>query len=52
MLVYEGEGTRIELPPTERGYELFQQLVDNLIHRRQQINAEKLAAQQDQHTKS
>ncbi|MBQ7219755.1 MAG: helix-turn-helix transcriptional regulator [Synergistaceae bacterium] len=40
MLVFEGEGTRIELPPTERGYELFQQLVENLIHRRRQINAE------------
>ena len=31
MLVYEGEGTRIELPPTEKGYELFNRLVDNLI---------------------
>lgn len=31
MLVFEGEGTRIELPPTEKGYELFTKLVDNLI---------------------
>ncbi|MBQ6774447.1 MAG: helix-turn-helix transcriptional regulator [Synergistaceae bacterium] len=31
MLVYEGEGTRIELPPTEKGYELFNRLVENLI---------------------
>ena len=34
MLVFEGEGTRIELPPTERGYELFSKLVDNLVSRR------------------
>lgn len=34
MLVFEGEGTRIELPPTERGYELFSKLVDNLISRK------------------
>lgn len=34
MLVYEGEGTRIELPPTEKGYELFNRLVDNLISKR------------------
>ena len=47
MLVFEGEGTRIELPPTERGYELFQQLVDNLINRKKQINAEKSSSQQD-----
>ncbi|MBQ7215762.1 MAG: helix-turn-helix transcriptional regulator [Synergistaceae bacterium] len=40
MLVFEGEGTRIELPPTEKGYEIFQQLVANLINRRRQINAE------------
>ncbi len=42
MLVYEGEGTRIELPPTEKGYELFQNLVQNLMNNRknleQQIN--------------
>ena len=34
MLVFEGEGTRIELPPTEKGYELFNRLVDNLINRK------------------
>ena len=34
MLVYEGEGTRIELPPTEKGYELFQKLIENMLHRR------------------
>ncbi len=34
MLVFEGEGTRIELPPTERGYELFSKLVENLINRK------------------
>ena len=47
MLVFEGEGTRIELPPTERGYELFQQLVENLIHRRKQINSEASSSQQN-----
>ncbi len=40
MLVFEGEGTRIELPPTEKGYEIFQQLIANLINRKRQINAE------------
>ena len=40
MLVFEGEGTRIELPPTERGYELFNKLVENLIQRRRQLNEE------------
>ncbi len=34
MLVFEGEGTRIELPPTDRGYELFTKLVENLINRK------------------
>ncbi len=34
MLVFEGEGTRIELPPTDRGYELFAKLVENLMSRR------------------
>lgn len=34
MLVFEGEGTRIELPPTDKGYELFSKLVENLISRR------------------
>ena len=33
MLVFEGEGTRIELPPTDKGYELFNKLVENLINR-------------------
>ena len=31
MLVFEGEGLRVELPPTEKGYELFTKLVDNFI---------------------
>lgn len=34
MLVFEGEGTRIELPPTEKGYELFQRLIDNMMQKR------------------
>ena len=34
MLVFEGEGTRIELPPTDKGYELFTKLVENLISNR------------------
>ena len=34
MLVFEGEGTRIELPPTDKGYELFSRLVENLISNR------------------
>ncbi len=33
MLIFEGEGTRIELPPTDKGYELFNRLVENLINR-------------------
>ena len=33
MLVFEGEGTRIELPPTDKGYELFSRLVENLLNR-------------------
>ena len=40
MLVFEGDGTRIELPPTEKGYEIFQQLVANLMNRKRQLNAE------------
>ena len=36
MLVYEGEGIRIELPPTEKGYELFKELIANMMHRRQE----------------
>lgn len=31
MLVFEEGGTRIELPPTEKGYEIFNKLVENLI---------------------
>lgn len=38
MLVFEGEGTRIELPPTEKGYELFNKLVENLIERREKLS--------------
>ena len=38
MLVFEGEGTRIELPPTERGYELFSKLVENLINRKKALS--------------
>ena len=34
MLVYEGEGTRIELPPTDKGYELFNKLIENMIRKR------------------
>ena len=34
MLVFEGEGTRIELPPTEKGYELFSKLIDNMMQKR------------------
>lgn len=32
MLVFENGGTRIELPPTEKGYEIFSSLVANLIN--------------------
>ena len=31
MLVFDGGGIRIELPPTDRGYELFDKLVDNFL---------------------
>ena len=34
MLVYEGEGVRIELPPTEKGYELFKTLIANMMNRK------------------
>ena len=34
MLVFEGEGTRIELPPTDKGYELFSRLLENLLNRK------------------
>ena len=37
MLVFEGEGTRIELPPTEQGYELFRQLIQNLMERKKEL---------------
>ena len=40
MLVYEGEGTRIELPPTEKGYELFTKLIENIISGKNQPKAE------------
>ena len=40
MLVFEGDGTRIELPPTEKGYEIFQQLITNLMARKRELNAE------------
>ena len=33
MLVFENAGTRVELPPTEKGYELFNRLVDNLLNK-------------------
>ena len=33
MLIFEGDGTKIELPPTEKGYELFNKLIDNLINK-------------------
>ena len=39
MLVYEGEGTRIELPPTEKGYELFQKLIENMMNRKKERTA-------------
>ena len=34
MLIFEGEGTRIELPPTDKGYELFNKLIDNMMKKR------------------
>ena len=40
MLVFEGDGTRIELPPTEKGYEIFQQLITNLMARKRELNAQ------------
>ena len=40
MLVFEGEGTRIELPPTDKGYELFSKLLENLMARRNITPAE------------
>ena len=32
-----GIGTRVELPPTEKGYELFNKLIENLIERKKQL---------------
>ncbi len=49
MLVYEGEGTRIELPPTEKGYEIFQRLIENLIKNREALKQEQIQEEkQDQ----
>ena len=31
MLVFEQDGSRIELPPTEKGYEILNKLVENMI---------------------
>ena len=45
MLVFEEGGTRIELPPTEKGYEIFNRLVENLITRKK-ISTEDLNSQQ------
>ncbi|MBQ7193436.1 MAG: helix-turn-helix domain-containing protein [Synergistaceae bacterium] len=45
MLVFEEEGTRIELPPTEKGYEIFNRLVENLITRKK-LSTEDLSSQQ------
>ena len=39
MLVYEGEGVRIELPPTDKGYELFKTLISNMMNRRKEERA-------------
>ena len=45
MLVFEEGGTRIELPPTEKGYEIFNRLVENLITRKK-LSTEDLSSQQ------
>ena len=37
MLVFEGDGTRVELPPTEKGYELISRLVENFIEQKKQL---------------
>lgn len=34
MLIFEEGGTRIELPPTEKGYELLNKLIENIIARK------------------
>ena len=31
MLVFESGGTRIEIPPTEKGYEIFNRLIENAM---------------------
>ena len=31
MLVFEGNGVRIEIPPTEKGYEIFNRLIENAM---------------------
>ena len=36
MLVYEGEGMRIELPPTDKGYTLFNKIIDEIIRKKNQ----------------
>ena len=36
MLIFEGGGTRIELPPTDRGYEVFNRLIDNFVKTNQE----------------
>ena len=33
-LVFEDNGTRIELPPTEKGYEIFNKLVENIMQKK------------------
>ena len=47
MLVYEGEGTRVELPPTEKGYELFNKLIENLLNRKKEINQQIISESQN-----
>lgn len=47
MLVFEGEGTRIELPPTEKGYELFAKLLENLLERRNILKHEEAPSTED-----
>ena len=52
MLVFEGEGTRIELPPTEKGYELFQKLIDNMISRKKQVVDELHSSRQNHESRN
>ncbi len=49
MLVFEGDGTRVELPPTEKGYELFNKLIEHFIELKKKLRDEQ---QQDQQTNS